>query len=116
MAVDRQVQKAGQPVDEPGKTISPAVDAIADLPYQELWKTGRPCGRAEAEKWPDWLSQAATNWLASSLFRAFLVAGAFKVMKATPAVISRSIISGFLGWVLVPLEGGGIGHLPIMPR
>src|SRR5712672_3763475 len=46
-------------------------------------------------------SQAATNWPASSLFRAFLVAGAFRVMNATPSVISRSIMGGLLGWVAV---------------
>src|SRR6266487_60134 len=44
-------------------------------------------------------SQAATNWPASSLFRAFLVAGAFRVMNATPSVISRSIMGWLLGWV-----------------
>ena len=46
-------------------------------------------------------SQASTNWAASSLFRAFLVAGAFKVMNATPSAISRSIIG------VVPRLGGG---------
>src|SRR2546421_11783207 len=44
-------------------------------------------------------SQAATNCPASSLFRAFLVAGAFRVMNATPSVISRSIMGWLLGWV-----------------
>src|SRR6266705_1085545 len=44
-------------------------------------------------------SQAATSWRASSLFRAFLVAGAFRVMNATPSVISRSIMGGLLGRV-----------------
>jgi hypothetical protein len=38
------------------------------------------------------------------LFRAFLVAGAFRVMKATPSVISRSIIGSVL---LVSLLGSG---------
>src|SRR5689334_8382042 len=47
------------------------------------------------------LSQAATNCPASSLFRAFLVAGACSVMKATPSVISRSIMGWLLGWVAV---------------
>src|SRR6266496_3830477 len=44
-------------------------------------------------------SQAATNSPASSLFRAFLVAGAFRVMNATPSVISRSIMGWLLGWI-----------------
>src|SRR5215472_11016748 len=51
-------------------------------------------------------SQAATNWAASSLFRAFLVAGAFTVMNATPSVISRSIMGWLLGWV----AGGGLAQ------
>src|SRR5690348_6482163 len=46
-------------------------------------------------------SQAATNSPASSLFRAFLVAGALRVMNATPSVISRSIMGWLLGWVAV---------------
>src|ERR1700759_975334 len=46
-------------------------------------------------------SHAATNWPASSLFRAFLVAGAFRVMNATPSAISRSIMDWLLGWVAV---------------
>src|SRR5215470_1536466 len=46
-------------------------------------------------------SQAATNWAASSLLSAFLVAGAFRVMNATPSAISRSIIGWLLGWVAV---------------
>src|ERR1700751_4751091 len=44
-------------------------------------------------------SQAATNCPASSLFRAFLVAGAFRVMNAASSVISRSIMGWLLGWV-----------------
>ena len=32
---------------------------------------------------------------------AFLVAGAFRVMNATPSVISRSIMGWLLGWVAV---------------
>src|ERR671935_787088 len=50
-------------------------------------------------------SQAATNCAASSLLRAFLVAGALRVMKATPSVMSRSIMGWLLGWVAV---GGGM--------
>src|ERR1700750_1649035 len=46
-------------------------------------------------------SQAATNWAASSLFSAFVVAGAFTVMNATPSVISRSIMGWLLRWVAV---------------
>src|SRR5437763_4751192 len=69
-------------------------------------------------------SQAATNRPASSLFRAFLVAGAFRVMNATPSVISRSIMGWLLGWVAMggrrvhqhpEQPPGGIGHPPIMP-
>src|SRR5689334_6350264 len=59
-------------------------------------------------------SQAATNWAASSLFRAFLVAGAFRVMNATPSAISRSIIGSvsrlfwarLLWWRLVVAGAG----------
>src|SRR6516225_5152919 len=51
-------------------------------------------------------SQAATNWPASSLFRAFLVAGAFTVMNATPSVISRSIMGWLLGWIAGVAVGG----------
>src|SRR5690348_1431885 len=53
-------------------------------------------------------SQAATNWAASSLFSAFLVADAFTVMNATPSVISRSIMGWLLGWVAV----GGLVQAP----
>src|SRR5437763_3469000 len=45
-------------------------------------------------------SHAATNWPASSLFRAFLVAGALRVMNAQPSAISRSIMGWLLGWAV----------------
>src|SRR5439155_25163050 len=68
-------------------------------------------------------SQAATNWPASSLFRAFLVAGAFRVMNATPSVTSRSIMGWLLGWTavggLIPAfgeRGAAVAELGGLPR
>jgi hypothetical protein len=52
--------------------------------------------------------------------RAFLVAGAFSVMNATPSLIFRSIMGSVSRSGLEQAGGqrssGGIGHGPIMPR